>query len=177
MRIISGNLRGRNIFAPENLPIRPTTDFAKTALFNILNNYFDFEKLIVLDLFAGAGSISYEFISRGALSVTSVDEDLNCIRFIKKTAEELKMNNLHCIRSEVFKFLEKGALQSDIIFADPPFSLEETDLLPDIILDRKLLKDNGWLIVEHQSNRLLKTKAHPFDHRKYGNCSFSMYKN
>ena len=176
MRITGGSLRGRKLHPPANLPVRPTTDFAKTALFNILNNYFDFEKLTVLDLFSGAGSIAYEFISRGALSVYCVDDDLNCINFIKKTGIEMKMSNLHCIRSDVFRFIKQDGRQSDIIFADPPFELEETDNLPEIIFQNNLLKTDGWLIIEHQSKRLFKSIVKPFDTRKYGNCAFSMYR-
>ena len=176
MRITGGTLRGRMIHPPANLPVRPTTDFAKTALFNILNNYFDFETLTVLDLFSGAGSIAYEFMSRGVISITCVDEDLNCINFIKKTSSEMKMKNLHCIRSDVFRFIKQGGHQSDIIFADPPFELEETDQLPDIIFENNLLKEDGWLIVEHQSKRVLKSNVKSFDLRKYGNCAFTMYR-
>ena len=176
MRITGGIFRGRIIRPPANLPVRPTTDFAKTALFNILNNYFDFETLHVLDLFAGAGSIGYEFISRGAQSVTCIDENMNCIAFIKKTSAELKMKNMHCLRSDVFNYIKKANPPSDIIFADPPFELEETDTLPDIVFEKNLLNDGGWLIVEHQSKRILNGKALPFDVRKYGNCAFSMYR-
>ena len=176
MRITGGNLRGRMIHPPIHLPIRPTTDFAKTALFNILNNYFNFETLTVLDLFSGAGSIAYEFISREALSVTCIDEDINCINFIKKTVADLKMKNLHCLRSDVFQFIKQTEHRSDIIFADPPFALEETDHLPEIIFEKKLLKENGWLIIEHQSKRILKSNIKPFDQRKYGNCAFTMYR-
>ena len=176
MRITGGTLRGRTIRPPANLPVRPTTDFAKEGLFNILNNYFDFETLTVLDLFAGAGSIGYEFISRGAVSVTSVEENYNCTAFIKKMAAELEMKNLHCIRSDVFKFIKKTTNQSDIIFADPPFELEETDLLPDLVFEQNLLKENGWLIIEHQSKRILKSNIQPFEIRNYGNCAYSMYR-
>ena len=176
MRITGGNLRGRMIHPPIHLTIRTTTDFAKTALFNILNNYFNFEALTVLDLFSGAGSIAYEFISREALSVTCIDEDINCINLIKKTAADLKMKNLHCLRSDVFHFIKQTEHRSDIIFADPPFALEETDHLPEIIFEKKLLKENGWLIIEHQSKRILKSNIKPFDQRKYGNCAFTMYR-
>jgi 16S rRNA (guanine966-N2)-methyltransferase len=176
VRITGGILRGRMIHPPSNLPIRPTTDFAKTALFNILNNYFEFEKLRVLDLFAGAGSIAYEFASREAKAITCVDEDYHCIAFIKKTAEELKITNLKCYRAEVFKYIKQESLQYDIIFADPPFSLSETDELPDLIFEKKLLNENGWLIVEHHSKRALKSNMVPFDIRTYGNCAFSMFK-
>lgn len=177
MRITGGIFRGRNIFPPHNLPVRPTTDFAKTALFNILNNYFDFSTLDVLDLFAGAGSISYEFLSREVNSVTSVDRDFHCVQFIKKTASELKASNIQCIRSDVFKFINQSDRQWDIIFADPPFDEKETDVLPGLIFGKKLLKKNGWLIVEHYSKRVLSGNIQPFDTRKYGNCGFSMYRN
>ena len=170
-------MRGRMIHPPSNLPIRPTTDFAKSALFNILNNYFDFESLNILDLFSGAGSIAYEFLSREAKSVTCVDQDYHCISFIKKTAAELKINTLKCYRAEVFKYVKQETMQYDIIFADPPFALNETDKLPDLIFEKKLLKNEGWLIVEHQAKRLLQSNVIPFDVRKYGNCAFSMFKN
>jgi len=176
VRITGGNLRGRVVHPPANLPIRPTTDFAKTALFNILNNYFDFEEVKVLDLFAGAGSIAFEFASRNAKSITCVDESYHCIQFIKKASEDLKIKNLNCIRTDVFQFIKKPGESYDIIFADPPFVLEKTDEIPDIILENNFLKEGGWLIVEHQSKRELKSKAKPFDVRKYGNCGFSMYK-
>ena len=176
MRITGGDLRGRLIRPPANLPVRPTTDFAKSALFNILNNHFDFPELKVLDLFAGAGSIAFEFVSRGTEDVTCVDEDMDCIRFIKKTAVDFKIPEIHCIRSDVFKFVQQGFAPCDIVFADPPFILEETDSLPDLILEKGMLKENGWLIVEHQAKRFLQSKALPFDVRKYGNCAFSMYR-
>lgn len=176
MRITGGELRGRVIRPPGNLPVRPTTDFAKSALFNILNNYFDFHEVKVLDLFAGAGSIGFEFISRGAVSVFSVDENNNCVNFIRKTARDMEMINLKCIRSDVFKFIKTDNSSYDIIFADPPFVLEETDKLPDLIFEKKLLKTGGWLIVEHQAKRILNSNIQPFDTRKYGNCGFSIYK-
>ncbi len=161
---------------PVNLPVRPTTDFAKSALFNILNNYFDFEELSVLDLFAGAGSIAFEFASRGTNSITCVDDNIQCIQFIKKAALEFNLTGFNCIRSEVFGFISKESKKYDIVFADPPFEMEETDRLPDLILENNYLSPNGWLIVEHQSKRHLNSIAKPFDIRKYGNCGFSFYK-
>ena len=127
-------------------------------------------------MFSGAGSIAFEFVSRNAKHVTCVDENLNCINFIKKTASELKINSIDCIRTEVFKFIKNGEFTADIIFADPPFILKETDRLPDLIFKNKLLNENGWLIVEHQSKRILESEIKPFDIRKYGNCAFSMFK-
>jgi 16S rRNA (guanine966-N2)-methyltransferase len=176
VRITGGIHRGRNLHPPQNLPVRPTTDFAKTALFNILNNHFDFTTVDVLDLFAGAGSISYEFISREANSITCVDRDFHCVQFIKKTAAELKAENVQVIRANAFKFVTQETRKWDIIFADPPFSELQTDKLPDLVFEKGLLKENGWLIVEHHSKRKLNTVVQPFDERDYGNCGFSLYK-
>jgi 16S rRNA (guanine966-N2)-methyltransferase len=177
VRITGGIFRGRNLHPPQNLPVRPTTDFAKTALFNILHNYFDFTELDVLDLFAGAGSITYEFLSREVKSVTCVDQDYHCIQYIKKTAGELKVNNVKCFRANAFKFINQAENKWDIIFADPPFAQQETDKLPDLIFEKKLLNDGGWLIVEHHSKRTLNSSITPFDTRNYGSCAFSMYRN
>ena len=127
MRIISGLYKSRKILAPKNLPVRPTTDMAKESLFNILNNTFYFDDVSVLDLFAGTGNISYEFASRGTEQITCVDQDFGCIKFINKTAEQFDMP-INTIKSDVFKFLEKSTLQSNIIFADPPYNFDEENL-------------------------------------------------
>ena len=150
MRIISGQYKGRRITPPKKLPVRPTTDIAKEALFNILNNQFYFDEVSVLDLFSGTGSISYEFASRGTENITAVDEDFGCIKFINKTAEEFEMQIL-TIKSDVFKFLETANLQSTIIFADPPyaFSVDQFSKIPELVFKNKLLEDDGILIVEH----------------------------
>ena len=126
MRIISGKYKGRRISPPKNLPVRPTTDMCKEALFNILNNNFNFSGLRILDLFAGTGSISYEFGSRGCTPITSVDGDMGCVMFIKKTAQEFDFD-ITPIKSDVFKFLEKSKASFDIIFADPPYGMEQKD--------------------------------------------------
>ena len=175
MRIISGTLKGRNLIAPGNLPVRPTTDFAKTGLFNILQNYFDFESLTVLDLFCGIGSISFEFASRGAMQVTCVDEHAGCLKFIRETAEKFSLPVIQTLKSDVFRFLKSAGQQYDIIFADPPFDSRDADQLPDLIMEKKMLKAEGWLVVEHQSKRKIQSKAEPFQARKYGNCTFSIY--
>jgi 16S rRNA (guanine966-N2)-methyltransferase len=175
VRIISGTFKGRNLIAPGNLPVRPTTDFAKSGLFNILNNYFDFENLAVLDLCCGIGSIAFEFASRGARQITCVDEHAGCLNFIRATSEKLGMAGIATIKADVFKYIEQDGNKYDIIFADPPFESAETDRLPDLILEKKLLNLGGWLIVEHQSKRKLKSIAEPFQVRKYGNCTFSIY--
>lgn len=163
------------INAPSSLPVRPTTDYAKSALFNILNNRIDFEEIKVLDLFAGIGGVSMEFISRGAKHVTSVDINFKCCSFIKETAAKFEVNNLHVIKSDVFKFLKSCDKKFDIIFADAPFELAETDTIPDLIFQKNLLTENGILIVEHQAKRILESHIEAKEIRKYGNCAFSLY--
>lgn len=177
MRIISGKFRSRFIVAPKQLPVRPTTDFAKTALFNILANYFDFEEVSVLDLFCGTGNISYEFGSRGCEHLLAVDENIQAIKFVDETFRKLAMQGTRIIRSEVFRFLETCHETYDIIFADPPYELRTTDLLPGIIFKKNLLKENGWLIIEHQSKRKLESEILSEETRVYGNCAFSIFKN
>src|SRR5690242_4564737 len=109
MRIISGEFKGRNIIAPSSLPVRPTTDFAKTGLFNILTNHFDFEEISVLDLFAGTGSISFEFASRGTKKITAVDSNTGCLKFIKEYSQKLNINSIKTIKSDAFRFLESAS--------------------------------------------------------------------
>lgn len=176
MRIISGSLKGRVIHAPRNLPVRPTTDFAKTALFNILQHQFDFESVSVLDLFCGTGNISYEFASRGCKQLIAVDAHAACLRFVKETCSKLGITGLLSVKSDVFRFLENYSQQFDIIFADPPYEMDEVDRLPDIINDRQLLKPGGWLILEHQSKRTIKSVWLPTEVRVYSNCAFSIFK-
>lgn len=175
MRIISGSLKGRTILAPSNLPVRPTTDFAKTGLFNILNNYFDFESVSVLDLFCGIGSITFEFASRGSKDITCVDEHASCLKFIKSTAEKFSLHGISTFKSDAFAYVKHAARKFDIIFADPPFESVETDQLPDLVMKKQLLNENGWLIVEHQSKRKLESEIQPFQLRTYGNVAFSIY--
>ncbi len=176
MRIISGKFKGKIISAPKQLPVRPTSDFAKTALFNILANHFDFEEVSVLDLFCGTGNISYEFGSRGCSHLVAVDENLQGLKFVTETFIKLGMTEARIIRSDVFRFLESCHETYDIVFADPPYELKTTDQLPGIIFKKKLLKKSGWLIIEHQSKRKLESEIQPDEIRVYGNCAFSIYK-
>jgi 16S rRNA (guanine966-N2)-methyltransferase len=176
MRIISGKLGGRKIIAPSSLPVRPTTDFAKTGLFNILNNYFDFENISVLDLFGGTGNISLEFASRGTTQITCVDEHSGCVKFIKEISQKLNVDSIHTIHSEVFEYLDQCKEKFDIVFADPPYESETTHLLPDLIIEKGIVNQEGWIIIEHQSKQQLKSKAQPWQVRKYGNCAISIYK-
>lgn len=177
MRIISGQHKGRKITAPKKLPVRPTTDMAKEALFNILNNNFSFNNLQVLDLFAGSGNISFEFASRGASPVTSVDENIECIKFIKKTSEELDMD-ITPIKSDVFKYLEKAPIKADIVFADPPYNMEEDKFreIVDKVFERELLNENGILVLEHSKHTKLSAFPYFDESRKYGNSVFSFFR-
>lgn len=176
MRIISGLYKSRKIIAPKNLPVRPTTDMAKESLFNIINNLYYFDDISVLDLFAGTGNISYEFASRGTEQITCVDQDFGCIKFINKTTEMFEMP-IQTIKSDVFKFLEKASMQSNIIFADPPYNFtdEQFSRIPDLIFQNNLLLDDGLLIVEHSKHTDL-SKLENFSYSKnYGGNVFSFF--
>jgi len=178
MRIISGKHKGRRIIAPKNLPTRPTTDLAKEALFNILNNLYYLQDITVIDLFAGIGSISFEFASRGTLQITSIDKHYGCVKFIHSISEKLEMN-IETIKSDVFKYLEKSKLKADIIFADPPynFSDEQFFRIIDLAFENKLLHTNGLLIVEHSKETDLSKHATHSYSKRYGGSVFSFFEN
>ncbi len=177
MRVISGTHRGRVMHPPKNLPVRPTTDFAKESIFNILNNHFELEGLNVLDLFCGTGNMSYEFASRGCAPVTAVDNHFNCCDYTKKTAAAFQMNMIKVIKAEVFSFLKKTAGTFHIIFADPPYDMEQLDTIPTLVFEKKLLKPDGWLIVEHGPLTNLSGLPHFKEKRTYGHANFSVFVN
>lgn len=176
MRIISGRHKGRKIVAPKNLPVRPTTDLAKESLFNILNHHFNFTSLNILDLFAGTGNISYEFLSRGAASSLCIDQHFACLQFIKKTAETLDLN-ISTLKSDVYKFLEKTPQKFDVIFADPPydFSQEQFEKIVQLVFDNNLLEDEGMLIIEHPPQTKLDHLEQYIEQRKYGSSVFTFF--
>lgn len=175
MRIIGGKLRGVRINPPANLPVRPTTDLAKEALFNILNNMVELEGIHALDLFSGTGGISLEFASRGAAEVVSVDKDFNCYKFLKQTAEKYQLLQIDARRGDVFRYLEAETSRYDVIFVDPPYDHPKLPLVPQIVFDKQLLNEDGILILEHPT---MKKIDHPnfAEQRKYGNSSFSFYR-
>ncbi|HSP40154.1 MAG TPA: RsmD family RNA methyltransferase [Gillisia sp.] len=176
MRIISGRHKGKKITAPKKLPIRPTTDFAKEALFNILNNRFHFNELVVVDLFSGSGNIAYEFGSRGAGPITAVDENVECVKFITKISGELDLD-ITAIKSDVFKYLEKAPVKADVIFADPPYDFD-VDALSRLVattFEKDLLQEEGALIIEHTKRIDLSHLDHFKELRKYGNSVFSFF--
>lgn len=176
MRIISGTYRGRKINPPNNLPLRPTTDFAKEALFNVLNNLVDYESLRVLDLFAGTGSISYEFISRGCKSVTAVEKDPRCLSFIHKTGLELKMPNLFCVKSNALTYTRQALDTWDLIFADPPFDLPQLPDIPGLVLSGEALLPGGLFILEHPKRYDFKEFPGFEQHRNYGEVNFTFFR-
>lgn len=176
MRIISGKYKGRRIFPPKNLPVRPTTDMSKEALFNVLNNHFSFEGLKVLDLFSGTGNISYEFASRGSDNITSVDGDFGCVKFIKEVAEEYDFN-IAAMKSDVFKFLVKNNTSYDIIFADPPYALDQKTFEKIVLLvfERELLREDGMMVIEHSKYTKLDHMIHFSFKKTYGGSIFSFF--
>ena len=178
MRIISGKNKGKKISIPKNLPVRPTTDQSKEAIFNIINNIYYFDELNVLDLFSGSGNISYEFASRGVKNIKCVDNNSNCVRFIKKISEELNFN-LKITKSDTSKYLKSCMDQFDIIFFDPPyvFKIEEYFKIIDLILERNLLNTNGMIIAEHTKQISLKEHKNFNKIKDYGGCSFSFFEN
>jgi len=176
MRIVSGKYKGKRIEAPKKLPARPTTDMAKEALFNILNNRYYFEEISVLDLFSGIGSISLEFASRGCPDIVSVDQHQGCVRFLDQTSESIQAG-LQCIKSDAFVYLKNTGKKFDVIFADPPYDLDKSEFekIIDLVLERNLLKPEGSLIIEHRGK--MDFKDHPAftESRKYGSSAFSFF--
>ncbi|MBN2349792.1 MAG: RsmD family RNA methyltransferase [Bacteroidales bacterium] len=176
MRIISGQYKGKRIPVPKNFHARPTTDFAKENLFNILANYVDFENLTVLDLFSGTGSISFEFASRGATRVDTIELNYRTFLFIRKIVKELGFHAIRIIHADVFKYLKKCKKTYDLIFADPPYDNKNIPLLPDLIFDYTLLKEEGLFILEHSGNYSFEKHQHFFELRKYGSVHFSFFR-
>jgi 16S rRNA (guanine(966)-N(2))-methyltransferase RsmD len=176
MRIISGKYKGRRISPPKNLPVRPTTDMSKEALFNVLNNHFNFSELKILELFAGTGSISYEFASRGSAPILCVDGDMGCVNFIKKTAKEFDFD-ITALKSDVFKFLEKHKGNYDIIFADPPYGIEQKEFekIVELIFENELLDEEGMLVVEHSKYTKLEQMSNFSFQKSYGGSVFSFF--
>lgn len=175
MRIISGIFRGRQIRPPGNFKARPTTDFAKESLFNILIHQFSIEDLDVLDLFSGTGSISYEFASRGARSVLAIEMAPMHFKFIQETCRNMEMEQVTVIRADAFRYLKKPTQAFDFIFADPPFDHPGLAELPDLIFSTDILNKQGVFILEHPGSYSF--TAHPrfLQHRKYGGVNFTFF--
>jgi 16S rRNA (guanine966-N2)-methyltransferase len=177
VRIIGGKFRGRRFDPPaDKWPTRPTTDFAKEALFNILNNRIDFEETKMLDMFGGSGSHCYEFISRGCTDATYVDKFPGCVQFVRKTAAELKIESyLKILQMDVFRYIEFATEQYDFIFAGPPYALPTIDTIPDLIFEKKLLLPDGLLVLEHNPHHKFTDHPKIVDVRNYGKTYFSFF--
>ena len=176
MRIITGQYKGRHFEIPRSFKARPTTDFAKENIFNVLGGYIDFEGAQALDLFSGTGSISFELLSRGCSEVYSVEMDRDHHRFITECLKKLGTDLCTPLRGDVFRFIKSCRMRFDFVFADPPYALKELPTLPDLILNKPLLKPEGILVFEHgKTNDFSK---HPLfvEHRSYGSVNFSIFK-
>ena len=175
MRIISGTHKGTYIAVPKHFKARPTTDFAKEALFNILANYFDFEGISVLDLFSGTGSIGYEFASRGAGHVDMVEINSRYAGFIQARAESLGFENIRVFQKDVFRVLPVLDSTYDLVFADPPYIMEEIASLPDAVFGAGILGPGGWFILEHGKNHSFNSHKYYKELRRYGSVHFSIF--
>ena len=172
MRIISGTHKGRRLIAPNTLPVRPTTDRAKEALFNILENRYYFNEKNVLDLFSGTGNISYEFASRGCKKIVAVDNNYNCANYIEKTTKDLDLN-ISIIKSDCLQYLKNCKQQFNFIFADPPYNYNQYKELKNIVIDNNLIKKDGCLIIEHDKETTFEEDN--MELRKYGTIHFSIF--
>ena len=185
MRIITGKYKGRHFEIPRTFKARPTTDFAKENIFNVLTGYIDFDGATALDLFSGTGSISLELLSRGCSRVVSVEQDRDHHRFIQQCFEKLGMkveggrwkeNSIALLRADAFRFIKSCREQFDLIFADPPYALKELPSIPALILERGLLKEDGILVFEHGENHSFTDDPHFVEHRSYGSVNFSIFR-
>lgn len=176
MRIISGKYKGRHFDVPRNFKARPTTDFAKENLFNILLNYIDFEETTAVDIFSGTGSISLELLSRGCPSVTSVEMDNLHVGHLKKTAAALGDDNWRIIRDDAFRFIRRCNDSYDFIFADPPYALKGLSDIPNMILSSNMLKEGGIFVFEHGKDNDFSEHPAFFRHIAYGSVNFSFFK-
>lgn len=175
MRIIGGQYGGIRLHPPTNLPVRPTTDIAKEALFNILQNRLDFDELTCLDLFAGTGNISFELASRYAHAVESIDLHFKCVQYIADTAKKMNISTINAKKADVFKYIQNSKTKFDFIFADPPYDIPKLPQLAHLILENELLNKGGLLIIEHSSTREMDPHPNFVEKRKYGYSSFSFY--
>lgn len=181
MRIIGGSLKGRTIMPPSGFKARPTTDFAKEGLFNVLDNEYDLSTVRVLDLFSGTGGISYEFASRGVPEICSVEMNQLHASFIRRTAASFGISGIRIVRHNVFDFLDICRLDFDIIFADPPYEIEGLDTIPDRIFGAPcvpggLLREGGVFILEHPGSYSFENHPRFEREKKYGNVHFSFFK-
>ncbi|MBR1687222.1 MAG: RsmD family RNA methyltransferase [Prevotella sp.] len=175
MRIITGLYKGRHFDIPRSFKARPTTDFAKENIFNVLTQYIDFDSATALDLFSGTGSISLELLSRGCSQVVSVELDRDHHRFIQDCLKKLNEHKCVAVRGDVFRFLKSCRQQFDFIFADPPYALKELPTIPDLIFQKQLLREGGIFVFEHGKDYDFSQHPRFVAHRSYGSVNFSLF--
>ncbi len=175
MRIITGKYKGRHFDIPRSFKARPTTDFAKENLFNVLNGYIDFDGAEALDLFSGTGSISLEMLSRGCSKVISVESDKDHHAFIRQCLKKLNIDNCIALRGDVFKFVKSCRKQFDLVFADPPYTLENLAEIPTLIRERNILKPEGIFVLEHGKTLNFENEPNYVEHRAYGSVNFTFF--
>lgn len=176
MRIITGQYKGRHFDIPRSFKARPTTDFAKENLFNVLNGYIDFDGISALDLFSGTGSISLELVSRGCGRVISVELDRDHHTFISQCLKKLGTDVCTPIRGDVFRFIKSCRQQFDFIFADPPYALKELPQIPDLIFQKDILAPDGIFVFEHGKDNDFSSHPHFVEHRSYGSVNFTIFR-
>ena len=181
MRIITGKYKGRHFDIPRTFKARPTTDFAKENIFNVLTQYVDFDGVEALDLFSGTGSITLELLSRGCSSVVSIEMDRDHHRFICDCLKKLDLprpseGGVLPLRADAFRFIKSCKRQFDFIFADPPYALKELPQIPDLIFEKELLKPDGIFVFEHGKDNNFSTHPHFVEHRQYGSVNFSIFR-
>jgi 16S rRNA (guanine(966)-N(2))-methyltransferase RsmD len=176
LRIIGGKYKGRRIIPHPGFKARPTTDFARESLFNILNNRVDFEEISVLDLFSGTGSISYEFASRGTKEVHLVEMDMRHISGIRRIIKELGITNIKTIHIDVKAYLKTCTVKYDVVFADPPYELSWLKEIPDLVTGSGIVKEDGFFILEHPRDMSFSSHKLFFEHRNYGGVNFSFFR-
>lgn len=175
MRIITGEYKGRHFDIPRTFKARPTTDFAKENIFNVLGRYIDFEDAEALDLFSGTGSITLELLSRGCSRVTSIEMDRDHHAFIVQCLKKLGTERCIPLRGDVFRFLKSCKAQYDFVFADPPYALKELPQIPQMVIDKDIIKEGGVFVFEHGHNYDFSQLPHFAEHRAYGSVNFSIF--
>lgn len=176
MRIIRGKYGRRRFDVPKNITARPTTDFARENIFNVLENLVDFEGLSALDLFAGTGAITFEFLSRECADVTAVEKSTTQYNFIRKVAQQLNVGNLTLVKGDALKFIETCVKKFDVIFADPPYDMPNFGLIPENVLSSQMLKPGTIFIIEHNKHHDFSSLPGFLEHRAYGSVNFSIFR-
>lgn len=176
MRIIGGTHRSRRFPLPKKFDARPTTDFAKENIFNVIDNLIDTENIDALDLFGGTGGISFELVSRGCRQVVCVEKNFNHYQFICQVREQLKATNMQVLNGDVFRYLQQVKQKFDLIFADPPYDLKGLPTIPELILSKEMLNEGGLFIMEHPKEYDFSALPHFYQKRVYGSVNFSLFR-